>query len=111
VNLSSDDLNRAGMALGFSTKILTQKKIPVTVFLNVEGVRIADRNIPEHKHANGKSLKEMLETFLFEGGRVIICKMCMKNVGGMEEKDLVSGVEVGGTWPALSTEGTIVLSY
>ncbi|MCB2262247.1 MAG: DsrE family protein [Candidatus Thiosymbion ectosymbiont of Robbea hypermnestra] len=115
VNLTSDELNRATMALGFSTKILTQKKIPVTIFLNVEGVRIADKNITEHKHANGKSLKEMLATFLSEGGRVTICKMCMKNVAGMSEEDLVSGVEVGScpdvTWPALSAEGTTVLSY
>jgi predicted peroxiredoxin len=60
VNLTSDEINRATMAIAFSTKVLTQKKIPVTIYLTVEGVRIADKNIPEHRHANGKSLKEML---------------------------------------------------
>jgi predicted peroxiredoxin len=114
VNLSSDELNRAAMAIGFSTKILTQKKIPVTIFLNVEGVRIADKNIPENKHVGGKSLKEMLADFMSAGGHVIVCPMCMTNVGGLSKEDLIPGVEVGGpevTWPALFAEGTTVLSY
>lgn len=29
VNLTSDDMNRAAMAIGFSTKVLEDKKIPV----------------------------------------------------------------------------------
>ena len=114
VNLSSDDINRAAKAIGFSTKILTQKKIPVTIFLNVEGVRIADKNIPEHRHANGKSSKEMLAAFMDAGGQVIVCPMCMENVGGLGKEDLISGVKVGGpdvTWPALFAEDTTVLSY
>ncbi len=114
VNLSSDELNRAAMAIGFSTKILTQKKIPVTIFLNVEGVRVADKNIPQNKHVSGKSLKEMLAAFMGAGGRVIVCPMCMENVGGLTKDELIHGVEVGGpdvTWPALFAEGTTVLSY
>jgi predicted peroxiredoxin len=114
VNLSSDDINRAAMAIGFSTKVRQQKKIPVTIFLNVEGVRIADKNIPGHKHANGKSLKEMLGIFIKAGGQVVICPMCMKHVGGLKKEDLVDGVKIGGpdvTWPALFAEGTTVLSY
>lgn len=114
VNLSSDELNRAAMAIGFSTNVLQKKKIPVTLFLNVDGVRIADKAIPEHRHANGKSLKEMLSDFMSAGGRVIVCPMCMNNVGGMTHADLIPGVEVGGpdvTWPALFAPGTTVLSY
>ncbi|WP_455199787.1 DsrE family protein [Kaarinaea lacus] len=114
VNLSSDNINRAAMAIGFSTKVRKQKKIPVTIFLNIEGVRIADKNIPGHKHANGKSLKEMLDIFIEAGGQVIICPMCMKNVGGLKKEDLIEGVKIGGpeiTWPALFAEDTTVLSY
>jgi predicted peroxiredoxin len=114
VNLTSDEINRAAMAIGFSTKILTQKKIPVTIFLNVEGARIADKNIPEQKYANGKSLKQMLTDFINAGGQVLICPMCMKNVAGISKDDLLPGVKVGGpdvTWPALFAEDTTVLSY
>lgn len=114
VNLSSDELNRAAMAIGFSTKVLNQKKIPVTIFLNVEGVRIADKNISENKHVSGSSLKQKLAAFMKAGGRVIICPMCMRNVGGLSKDYLIDGVEVGGpdvTWPALFAEDTTVLSY
>lgn len=114
VNLSSDEINRATMAIGFSTKVLTEKKIPVTIFLNVEGVRIADKSIPEHKHANGKSTKEMLSAFMKAGGRVIVCPMCMNNVGGIKKNEIIEGVGIGGpnvTWPALFAEDTTVLSY
>ena len=114
VNLSSDDMNRAAMAIGFSTKVRQHKKIPVTLFLNVEGVRLADKNIPPHRHANGKTLHEMLAGFMKAGGRVIVCPMCMKHVGGMTQADLIDGVEVGGpnvTMPALFAADTTVLSY
>lgn len=114
VNLTSDEINRAAMAIMFSTKVLTQKKIPVTLFLNIEAVRIVDKNIPEHKHVSGNSLKEMLASFMKAGGRVLVCPMCMKNVGGLSAKDLIKEVEVGGpnkTWPALFADNTTVLSY
>lgn len=114
VNLSSDELNRAAMAIGFSTKVRMEKQIPVTLFLNVEGVRIADKNIPGNKYVNGKTLKEMLADFMQAGGRVIVCPMCMSNVGGLDKDELIPGVEVGGpdvTWPLLFADGTTVLSY
>jgi predicted peroxiredoxin len=114
VNLTSDEINRAAMAINLSTRILQQKKIPVTIFLNVEGVRLVDKDGIEHKHATGKSLREMLTEFMAAGGRVLACPMCMKNVGGLEKEDLLTGVEVGGsdtTWPALFDEGVTVLSY
>jgi len=114
VNLTSDNLDRAAMAINFSTRVRQEKNIQVTLFLNVEGVRIADKRIPEKKHANGQSLKQMLNKFIQSGGKVIVCPMCMKNVAGMSKSDLVSGVVVGGsdiTWPALFAENTTVLSY
>ena len=114
VNLTSHEINRATMAIGFSTNVLTKKKIPVTIFLNVEGVRIADTSLPEHKHANGKSTREMLSAFIKAGGKVIVCPMCMKNVGGINKGELLDGVVIGGpdvTWPALFADDTTVLSY
>jgi len=114
VNLTSDDIDRAAMAINFSTRVRVERKIPVTLFLNVEGVRIADKKIPEHQHATGKSLKSMLINFIAEGGRVLVCPMCMKNVGGLSKADLIDGVQLGGsdvTWPALFDKNTTVLSY
>lgn len=114
INLTRDEMNRAAMAIGFGHKILTKKKIPVTIFLNVEGVRLADRNIPQHTHVSGKTPQQMLSQFIKDGGTVIVCPMCLKNVGGMTRDDLIDGAKVGGpdvTWPALFADDTTVMSY
>ncbi len=114
VNLTSNEMNRAAMAINFSTRICTQKKIPVTIFLNVDGVRLVNRHIPASTHVSGKSLQEMLGDFMAAGGRVIACPMCMKNVGGMTKADLMEGVVVGSsdvTWTALFADNTTVLNY
>ena len=111
VNLTSDELNRATMAIVFSTRVLTEQRIPVTISLSVEGVRIADKNIPESRNADGNSLKELLSGFIEKGGRVYICAMCMENVGGIKEDELIDGVQIGGGMTALFEEGTIALSF
>ena len=114
VNLTSNEMNRAAMAISFSTRVLEQKKMPATIFLNVDGVRLANKNIPGSRHVSGKTLQEMLVQFMASGGKVIVCPMCMKNVGGMTTADLINGAMVGGsdvTWPALFAENTTVLNY
>ncbi|MEH6457345.1 MAG: DsrE family protein [Cocleimonas sp.] len=136
VNITTDNTDRVAMAIGFSTKIRMEKNIPVTIFLNVEGVKIADKNnlsheklmctsLNGHKHSSCSSLsgqkqvsdesfKEMLAGFMRAGGKVIVCPQCMKKVGGLTKDDLIEGVIIGGsdvTWPALFADDTTVLSY
>jgi predicted peroxiredoxin len=77
-------------------------------------VRLADRNATAHRHVSGKTLQEMLAGLMKAGGRVIVCPMCLQNVGGLDREDLLEGIETGGpdvTWPALFAPGTVVLSY
>lgn len=114
VNLTSNEIKRATMAIMFATRVRQQKQMPVTIFLNVDGVQIANKNQPEIKNVMDKSLKTMLQDFMKAGGRVIICPMCMKNAAGITQADLIEGVELGGpdvTWLALFAENTTVLSY
>lgn len=114
VNLTSSEMNRAAMAVSFSHRVLKDGKKPTTIFLNVDGVRLANKNIPQNTHVNGKTIQDMLRAFMADGGKVIICPMCMKNVGGMKQEDLMEGVVIGGadiTWPALFAEDVTVLSY
>lgn len=111
VNLTSDEINRATMAIEFSTRVLTEMNIPVTIHLTVEGTRIADRNIPEKTNANGESLKGLLSQFMDSGGVVYVCGMCMKNVGGIKENELIEGVKLQGGMLALFEPGTTVVSY
>lgn len=114
VSLTSNDVNRAAMAVQFATRVKKEQQIPATLFLNVDGVKLADTTIPSPMHVSGKSISTMLENFMAAGGKVIVCPMCMKNVGGISKPDLIKGAVIGGsdiTMPALFADGTTVLSY
>ena len=114
INLTSNDINRAAMAVNFGQRVLQQKKIPVTLFLNVDAVHLLNKNIPQHQHAKGKTIHQMLQAFMKHGGKVIVCPMCLKHVGGMDKDDLINGVLMGGpdtTWAALFADNVTVLSY
>ena len=114
INLTSNEINRAAMAVNFGHRVLQKKKMPTTIFMNVDGVRLLNKNIPQHQHTNGKTIHQMLKAFMADGGKVIICPMCMRNVGGMSREDVIDGVQMGGpdtTWAALFDEDVTVLSY
>lgn len=111
VSLTTDDLDRAAMAVGISSKVLSTKSIPVTIFLSAQGVRWADKNIPQNRYVNGKTIPEMLQAFMKSGGQVIICKMCMENVGGLTKDEVLEGIKFSGTLEALFADNTTVLSY
>jgi predicted peroxiredoxin len=111
VNLISDDIDRAAMAVSISSKVLKTKNIPVTIFLSAQGVRWVDKNIPQNKYVNGKTLPEMLQGFMKSGGQVIVCGMCMKNVGGIKQEEVIDGVKFDGAISALFADNTTVLTY
>jgi predicted peroxiredoxin len=111
VNLISDDLDRAAMAVSISNKVLSAEKIPVTIFLSAQGVRWADKTIPQNTYVNGKTIPEMLQGFMKAGGQVIICKMCMENIGGIKEADVIDGVKFSGALDALFADDTATLTY
>lgn len=114
INLTSNEINRAAMAVNFGHRVMQKKKLPTTIFLNVDGVRLVNKHIPQHQHANGKTIHQMLQAFMADGGKVIACPMCMKHVGGMTKSDLIDGVLIGGpktTWAALFADNVTVLSY
>ena len=111
VNLISDDLDRAAMAISISNKVLSTEDIKVTIFLSAQGVRWVDKNIPQNRYVNGKTIPEMLQGFMKSGGQVILCKMCMTNVGGIEKDEVIDGVKFTGTLDALFADNTTVLTY
>ena len=111
VSLISDDIDRAAMAISISKKVLSTKKIPVTIFLSAQGVRWADKTIPQNRYVNGKTIPQMLQAFMKSGGQVIICRMCMENVGGIKQEDVIDGVKFDGTLTALFADNTTVLTY
>lgn len=114
VNLTSDEMNRAAMAIGLATRVRTEAAIPVTVFLNVDGVNLADARRPQNVHASGKTVHAMLAEFVDAGGSLVVCPMCLEHVGGMAPDDLIAGCVLGDSdhgMPELLADGVRVLSY
>ena len=113
INLTSNETNRAAMAIFFAQKTLSDRSVPVTIFLNVEGVFLAHKDKPQNLYADGKTPREMLEEFIQKGGKVLACPMCMKNVGHMTAEDLIEGVSEADPqlWDILFSEGARVVSY
>jgi predicted peroxiredoxin len=113
VNLTTRDTWRAGMGLKFAHNVLKEGH-DVTVFLNVEAVTLAARELPQDTFGMlDKTPQQLLEDILKDGGRVIVCPMCMKRVG-ITQDDLMDGVTVGKpsvTVPALLKPGVKVMSY
>jgi copper(I)-binding protein/sulfur relay (sulfurtransferase) complex TusBCD TusD component (DsrE family) len=114
VSLTTDDIDRAAMAIGFATKVLNGTEKPATIFLNTQGVRLADTHIPQNTHKSGKTIHQMLQKFMDDGGVVLLCPVCMKNVGGISEAEVLPGIIIGTpeyTWSAMFAENVTVLSY
>lgn len=79
------------MALHFALKA-RENDIPVTVFLNVQGVHLsstASRDIV----FNDENLQDIIRQITETGGKVVACPMCMK-VQGISEEELMEGVQV-----------------
>jgi len=59
INLTSNELNRAAMAVNFAHHARQKTNTPATVFLNVDGVRLMNRHIPQSSHVGGQTINEM----------------------------------------------------
>ena len=114
INLTSDQTDRAAMAIMLAQRVLDTRGAHVTIFLNVEGARLADTSIPQSAHVSGATPQDMLTAFMEAGGTVIVCPGCYRNVAGGKADDMLAGVVQGSpdvTFSALFEEGTRVLSY
>jgi len=111
VNLTTDETWRSSMALNFSLRNLELR--PVTIFLNVEGVRLAvDENVLPHDTygLTGKKPNEVLSDLISRGATVIVCPNCLKRAGFLPEQ-LIQGTYLGGSIPQRLACSTTQLSY
>jgi predicted peroxiredoxin len=112
LNLTTDETMAATMALSYADMV-KEAGHPVVVFLNVRGVRIADKNFPPDRRQSGaKTPKDMLEMLMAKGVAVHVCPMCSENAG-MSEDDWIDGVKRGGAEiiQIQMAPGTRVMSY
>ena len=91
----TEDLHAAIMALKLSHD-LQAKGAKVTLFLNLEAVRIADKrqNIDlQWGPAGGSTLRSLYDGFVTKGGTILICRMCA-NAAGLEDANLRNGSKI-----------------
>lgn len=99
VNLTTDDTWAAAKAIMFAhQKALKNGHKPVTIWLNVRSVYLADKKRPSHVHGlmRGKnmSVQDMLTAFIKDGGQVLACQACTK-AAGLTADDYIDGVKMG----------------
>lgn len=99
VNLTTDDTWAAGKAILFAhEKVLKRGHKPVAIWLNVRAIYLADKKRPSHVHGlmkeQGKSIQDMLQAFVSDGGLVIACAACSQ-AAGLTEEDFIEGVQMG----------------
>lgn len=93
---SANEWHPVCMALGLGSNLLGAKKKPqVTLFLNLEGVYLADvMETLSDKQCGMKSLDTLWTDFQSVGGQIMVCPGCAKTAG-LTEADLREGAKMG----------------
>ncbi len=108
VSLTSDDVDRARMALNFS-KHHFENGHPLSIFLSDKGVHIGVKSGSTQYAEHQKIISDVIA----KGGTVIMCPMCLRHFG-FSEADLIPGIKMGNpktTGDALFKDGTKTLSW
>ena len=90
-HLSSDEPWRATVAISDAT---TQLKLGhnVTLLLSVEGVQIGVKH--PHHYLGLDLLTRNVTNFIADGGKVIICEVCLR-IAGYNNSDIIDGAVIG----------------
>jgi predicted peroxiredoxin len=95
VSITSGDLWECQMALGYASRV-HDMGYDVVIFLNVRGIRLANKNLPQPTMATlKKTPTEMLTTLMESGVDVYVCPMCME-YAGMTVDDFIAGAKQAG---------------
>lgn len=88
-----NDLHTAHMALALANN-LADHQAKVTLFLDREGVRLADKRVPtESLIWAGETIEEQMTHFVEAGGAVLLCPGCSSNAG-ITEADVRPGATI-----------------
>lgn len=85
----------------------------VTIFLNVEGVRLATPGYTDDVAVAGfKPLTELINTFTSNGGQIWICPPCF-NARGLNKEQVIAGTAFAGGAAVVELlgQGAASLSY
>ena len=88
-----DDAERAILPFIVGNVAVTADQ-EATIFLTIEGVRLATKGYAEQVNKEGFTpLKEIMDSFLANGGKIWACGACTKP-RGITEADLIEGASI-----------------
>ena len=91
---STNDLHAASMALKLGTA-LRKQGAKVTLFVDLEGVRVADARQPQDlRWGASPTVGELYQAFVKSGGKVLVCPHCAEAVG-LGAESLREGARIG----------------
>ena len=90
-HLSSDEPWRATVAISDATTMLKVGH-NVTLLLSVEGVQIGVKH--PHHYLGLDTLTRNVTNFIADGGRVIICEVCLR-IAGYNNTDVIDRASIG----------------
>jgi predicted peroxiredoxin len=105
-HLTNNDPWRASIVVSDVTN-LKNLGYNVTLLLSIEGVQIGVKN--PHHHLNLDNLVANVTTFIKDGGKVVVCGVCLE-VAGFEPNEIIDGAIIGTDeiTPKLFTNATVV---
>ena len=90
-HLSSDEPWRTTVAISDATTMLKAGH-NVTLLLSIEGVQIGVKH--PHHYLGLDALTSNVTNFIADGGKVIICEVCLK-IAGYNNTDIIDGAIIG----------------
>ncbi len=89
----TDDLHRASMAMNIATALL-KAGADVTVFVDLEGVRLVDKKLPKDLiwgvGEKKPTAQELYSAYIAAGGKIVVCPHCA-HAAGIDKADLLTG--------------------
>jgi predicted peroxiredoxin len=94
VHMTTGDAWRGATGLEFAQAM---RKIghPVAVFLNLDAVKLADRNAAQEKRPSMQQMpREIIADLIREGAIILVCEACLQEFG-LKLDHVVPGVQIG----------------
>jgi predicted peroxiredoxin len=88
-----DNLHAVNMALKLAT-VAKKSGMGVTLFVDLEGVRLADKRQPQNlTWGKGDSVADLYRAYLEAGGKILVCPHCAK-AAGLVSQNLRNGASI-----------------
>ncbi len=91
-NLTTDNVMKASKIIRMLVQV-KDRGIDTVLFLNIDGVKIADNNYTEVCPVTEKPISAILKNYLNKGGKILIGPDCMK-VAGVKKDNIIEGITI-----------------